>query len=263
MLKIKRQYKLYISTAIFASFVALITCVQLDRLPSEPAATYLVNAIFLSTAMNDITIIMQISIIMFIQVIPLIDIFKKDFSIELWYCITRYKSKMIWYLKKTSTVFSASIFSAFVYSMTCLCVFFIRKTVDWQMLYENRQLIGYIFLFKFFYVLLFALILNVVSIRLSAKAALPIGAAMSVIYSIVFTLEQKLGCSFSLIPLTRVLIFNHVDVNKLIPEDYLEYVFANMSLSSTVVYFLLLISATFLIGALITQKSQFGLMRES
>ncbi len=262
MIRIKRNLRLYLTVTIFSVFTALLTSMQIDGSLYEPISVYLIRSVCFSEVLDDITLIMTKAIVLYIQIVPLIDIFKKDFNIELWFCMPRYKSKMTWYVKKTATVFKMSALSCFVHIAVCVAVLWVKKIVDFNAVIENKTLLLEMLLTEFLYVLSFALLLNAFSIKFGAKSALPAGAVLSIFYSFSYVAELKLSADFSLVPLSRAFIFNHKDIVKLLPGDYSFCKFPEMSLFSTVLYFIILISAILIIEAVIIHKTDLGLIKE-
>lgn len=263
MVLIKRHFKPFLMTAIFAVIPALIYSFQYQFDPAYgDSISYTLKSFCFYESNDDLMLTLTISATMFIQIIPLLNIFKRDFGTELWYCITRYHSRKRWFFKKTATVILMSLFSAVVFFAVSLILLLLRNVVDSGFVSENKTLFLWLFLLRFFFVVFFALLLNVISIAVKVRYIVALGAALTIASGAFSIAEIFAGLKNSLNSYVHATFYFHREITAFLDESRISYFFSGISLFESAIYFVACLGIITTAGLILTEKMDLGLLEE-
>lgn len=260
---LKRNIKPLLLTAVFAVVAALFTA-----LSNKFDETYYTVPSFVITAFchikqnDDLSMTLTIIATMFVQIIPLLSIFKRDFKTELWYCITRYRSRKRWFFQKIGSVFVMSLFSATMYFLTVLSVLVLGGAINAELFAENAKLFLWLFLLRFFYIMFFALLLNIISIGVKVRYIVAFGAGLTFIFGAASVAEIRAGLSATLNPYVHATYYFHPEITQYLEENEIIYYFGGMPLWQSAIYFIACFATMLLVGVILTEKLELGLLEE-
>lgn len=263
MAVIKRNCKTVLGAALFSAALSFLYSFQYLYDPEYgDSITYTLRSFCFCETNNDLMLTLTISVTMFVQVIPLLNIFKRDFKTELWYCITRYRSRKQWFFKKTATVLLMSFISAATFFFVTLFFLFLRGVADIDFLSKNKMLFFWLFLLRFFYVAFFALLLNVISIAVKVRYIVAVGAIATVASGAISVGELHLGLKNTLNPYVHATFYFHREITCFLEENQTAYYFSKLSLFESAIYFVFCLCLIATIGLVITEKTDLGLLEE-
>lgn len=263
MVLIKRNFKSFLTTAIFAVVPALIYSFQYQFDPTYgDAVSYTLKTFCFIESNDDLMLTLTVSATMFIQIIPLLNIFKRDFGTELWYCITRYRSRKRWFFKKTATVLFMSLFSSVIFFAVSFFLLVLRGIIDFSFAAENKKLFLWLFLLRFFFVAFFSLLLNVISIIVKVRYIVALGAALTITSGALSIAEIHVGLKNSLNPYVHATFYFHREIAAFLDESLIRCYFEELSLLKSAAYFIVCFVIIVTAGLIITEKTDLGLLEE-
>ena len=260
---IKRNYKVVLLTVLFSVVSSLFFAFQVHPgfVENDSIATA-VSAFFFIDSNEDLPLSITISAMMFVPLIPLLGVFKRDYGTELWYCITRYRSRKSWFFKKTGSVLFLSFVSTAVYFVTISAVMVSRGVLSLGFFCEKASMFLWFFALRFFFTAFFALLLNVVSIAVKLRYIVAIGVILVLGSGMASVAELKLGLSNSINPYVHATYYFHAQTVEFDTNGFTRYIFENITLEKSAVYFVLCIALILLAGMILNDRLDIGILEE-
>ena len=260
---IKRNYKVVLLTVLFSTLASLFFPLNVHPgfVENDSIATA-VSAFFFIESNDDLSLSITISAMMFVPLIPLLGVFKRDYGTELWYCITRYRSRKSWFFKKTGSVLFLSFVSTAVYFVTISAVMVSRGVLSLGFFGKSVSLFLWFFALRFFFTAFFALLLNVVSIAVKLRYIVAIGVILVLGSGMASVAELKLGFSNSINPYVHATYYFHAQTVEFDTNGFTRYIFENITLEKSAVYFVLCIALILLAGMILNDRLDIGILEE-
>ena len=260
---IKRNYKVVLLTVLFSTLASLFFPLNVHPgfVENDSIATA-VSAFFFIDSNDDLSLSITISAMMFVPLIPLLGVFKRDYGTELWYCITRYRSRKSWFFKKTGSVLFLSFVSTAVYFVTISASVISKGVLSFGFFRKNVSLLLWFFALRFFFNAFFALLLNVVSIAVKLRYIVAIGVILVLGSGMASVAELKLGFSNSINPYVHATYYFHAQTVEFERSIVDPYIFENITLEKSAVYFVLCIALILLAGMILNDRLDIGILEE-
>lgn len=262
MIWIKRNYKLVLLTIVFAGVSSLFFAFKVPAgFYEKDSISAAIQAFCFTENNTDLSLSLTISAMMFVPIIPLLGVFKRDYGTELWYCITRYRSRKRWFFKKTLFVLILSFVSAGTYFLTVFSATISRGFFSLNFFFEKSRMFFFFFALRFLFTAFFSILLNIVSIVVKVRYIVALGACLVLGCSMESVLETGLNFAHSLNPYVHATYYFHSQAES--GESLIAgYVFKNITLEKSVVYFVAIIALTLIIGIIINDKIDIGILEE-
>ncbi len=262
MIWIKRNYKVVLLTIVFAGVSSLFFAFQVPTgFYEKDSISAAIQAFCFIENNTDLSLSITISAMMFVPIIPLLGVFKRDYGTELWYCITRYRSRKRWFFKKTVFVLILSFVSAGTYFLTVFLATVSRGIFSPHFFFEKSHMFFFFFALRFLFTAFFSILLNIISIFTKLRYIVALGACLVLGCSMESVLEIRLNFTHSLNPYVHATYYFHsqAESGKSLIDGY---IFKNITLEKSVVYFVAIIVLTLLIGTIINDKIDIGILEE-
>lgn len=182
-LRIYRQRMLLVVSlaAISGLFVAAANSMNMEF---DTAFENYINAFYFSYSVQNTPAILMMLLPFWLLITCLIDLFRKDFSIEAVYCFTRCKRFLQWFLEKSAVLAALSFLGVFIYQIVGILFVSIYHSIPLREMMQAAIPNACVFLLSWLFVFSLGMCFNVLSFFVEPKWLLPVFVIVVFIFAV-------------------------------------------------------------------------------
>ena len=161
----------YSLAAISGLFVAAANSMNMEF---DTAFENYINAFYFSYSVQNTPAILMMLLPFWLLITCLIDLFRKDFSIEAVYCFTRCKRFLQWFLEKSAVLAALSFLGVFIYQIVGILFVSIYHSIPLREMMQAAIPNACVFLLSWLFVFSLGMCFNVLSFFVEPKWLLPV-----------------------------------------------------------------------------------------
>lgn len=259
-LRIYRQRLLLLISlaAISGLFIAAANTLNMEF---EMAFENYINAFYFSYSVQNTPAILLMLLPFLLLIACLIDLFRKDFSIEAVYCFTRRKRFLRWFLEKSAILALLSLLGVLVYQVVGILFVSIYYSISpseiLQTVYPNLC----VFLLSWLFVFFICICFNIISFFVEPKWLLPVLVIVVFLFAVQMQHAVANKSQWWLNPICHFYIKLHTEYSTFVPSGQQE-ILPGFQLWHSLVYFVSLIASSMGIGYFFMKRLDFGLLLE-
>ena len=259
-LRIYRQRMLLVVSlaAISGLFVAAANSMNMEF---DTAFENYINAFYFSYSVQNTPAILMMLLPFWLLITCLIDLFRKDFSIEAVYCFTRCKRFLQWFLEKSAVLAALSFLGVFIYQIVGILFVSIYHSIPLREMMQAAIPNACVFLLSWLFVFSLGMCFNVLSFFVEPKWLLPVFVIVVFIFAVQMQHAVEIKGQWWLNPICHFYIKLHTVYSTFVSCGQQESM-PGFQLWHSVVYFAAFIAASMGIGYRFIKKLDFGLLLE-